>query len=99
VQAERDCFLIVNDNFHRNWSARIDGQPVSIFRADYNFRGVRISAGTHFVEFTYRPPFLYSTVAVALLTGAGLIVFVVRAAQRRREHRDAAQIDPIALAR
>lgn len=99
VQADRDCFLIVNDNFHRNWSARIDGQPASIFRADYNFRGVRIPAGTHVVELTYRPPYLYSTVAVALLSGAGLLLFVARASWRRRSHRAAAQIDPIALAR
>lgn len=89
VQTDRDGFLIVNDNFHRNWSARIDGVPTPIFRADYNFRGVRIPQGTHVVEFTYRPPYLYATLAVSILTAAALAGGVLRAARRRRACRDA----------
>ena len=31
------------------------GEELKVERVDYLFRGVRVPAGTHIVEFTYRP--------------------------------------------
>ena len=37
------------------WSAKIDGLPVTVFRANYILRAVRVPAGKHEIEFTYKP--------------------------------------------
>jgi hypothetical protein len=68
VNAEREGYLIVSDNYDRHWRARIDGCEVPIFRANYNLRGVRVPAGAHTVEFSYRPPYFLPSMAVALGT-------------------------------
>jgi uncharacterized membrane protein YfhO len=33
----------------------LGGKELKVERVDYLFRGVRVPAGTHIVEFTYRP--------------------------------------------
>jgi hypothetical protein len=45
--------LVVSDNYHPNWQATVDGNPVDIVRANYVWRAVPIPPGDHEVEFTY----------------------------------------------
>jgi len=47
----KEGFLILTDTFYPSWEAFIDSKPVTIYRTDYNFRGVVVPAGTHTVEF------------------------------------------------
>lgn len=53
--ATRAGTLVVTDAWARGWTARVDGKPVDVERVDYLFRGVELPAGTHRVEFQYRP--------------------------------------------
>lgn len=48
---EGNGFLVLTDSFYPTWHAKIDGKETKIFRADFNFRGVVISEGSHVVEF------------------------------------------------
>lgn len=75
-----DGFLVLLDNFYPGWQARVDGKPVEIVRANYTFRAVAVPAGTHRVQFDYRPThWLLSLV----LTALGLALTVGLAARMR----------------
>ncbi|MCZ6778324.1 MAG: YfhO family protein [Acidobacteria bacterium] len=68
-------YLVLADQFSPGWEARVDGSEVPVLRADFLFRGVRVPAGRHQVEFNYRPlPVRIGLVLslAALVTLAGL---------------------------
>ncbi|MGE0131038.1 MAG: YfhO family protein [Blastocatellales bacterium] len=52
---QNDGFLVLSEIYYQGWEARVDGNPVKIYRTDYTLRGVQVPAGDHKVEFIYRP--------------------------------------------
>jgi len=82
---DRPALVVLTDTFYPGWEATVDGQPVPILRADYLFRAVPITAGSHTVRFTYRPA---SVRIGAACTAAALVTLaVVGVASRRRTPR------------
>ncbi|MGB9628878.1 MAG: YfhO family protein [Thermodesulfobacteriota bacterium] len=55
VHASENSILVFNDTYFPGWKAFIDGKREKIFRADYNFRALPVSSGSHQVEFVYDP--------------------------------------------
>lgn len=55
VSVENDGWLILSDQWYPGWTVRIDGLEAKILRANYLFRGVKLPAGNHIVEFKYSP--------------------------------------------
>jgi uncharacterized membrane protein YfhO len=51
----------------------MDGKKTKIYRANYNFRAVPLSAGTHRVEFIYDPMSFKLGAGVTLLGMVGCI--------------------------
>jgi len=47
--------LVLSEIWYPGWQALDNGQPAPIVRADAILRGVYLEAGTHTVEFLYRP--------------------------------------------
>ena len=56
VNAPQGGFLRVSGNWDEGWSARLDGEPVDVLRADGVFRGVQVPPGVHEVTFSYLLP-------------------------------------------
>jgi uncharacterized membrane protein YfhO len=48
-------FLVLSEVYFDGWEARVDGKPAKIYRTDYTLRGIVVPAGSHQVEFVYRP--------------------------------------------
>ena len=48
--------LVIGDNYHPHWRARVDGRPAPLLRADYVWKAVPVPAGEHVVELLYRSP-------------------------------------------
>ena len=69
VEAGSPGWLVLADQWYPGWVGMIDGQTVSIDRADFLFRALHLDAGKHLVEFHYRP--------VSFLAGGGIALFVV----------------------
>jgi hypothetical protein len=55
TNTSKDGILVLTDTYVPGWQARVDGQPAQVYIADYAFRGVRVPAGQHRVEFVYAP--------------------------------------------
>ena len=47
--------VVLTDAYVPGWNASVDGIRASVFPVDRAFRGVRVPAGRHRVEMTYRP--------------------------------------------
>jgi membrane protein YfhO len=76
--------LVLTDAFYPGWKVYVDKHPERILRANYLFRGVELTPGTHTVEFVYDPAsfkigLFISLMTVALLLATPLCVRVWRA--------------------
>jgi uncharacterized membrane protein YwzB len=73
--------VILPDNWHPNWKATDNGQPVYIGKVNETFRGVALTAGTHHLEMKYQP----ATLPLALaITSVVILLMIVAFLFRRR---------------
>jgi hypothetical protein len=77
AELEKPGWLVLRDNYFPGWKAEVDGAPARILHADYAFRAVALSAGSHRVVFRYRPASFYWGIGVSLaaLAAAAGIAF------------------------
>jgi hypothetical protein len=54
-KASTDGYLSFIDNWDKDWTAYVDGQPVSVELLFDTFKSVKLSSGTHKVTFIYNP--------------------------------------------
>ena len=48
--------LVYNDSYTTSWKAYVDNKPVELLRVNEAFKGIKVPAGEHRVEFSYHPP-------------------------------------------
>jgi hypothetical protein len=83
VDARADCILVLGDAYYPGWRATIDGRPNEIFSAYYAFRGVRIPAGRHRVEFFYMPLSLKAGLGISCATLLAMLLLSIRMLRRQ----------------
>ncbi|MCC6957387.1 MAG: YfhO family protein, partial [Anaerolineales bacterium] len=69
--------------WYPGWTARLDGAPAPLARANYLFQAVPVPAGQHTLELRYRPLSFYGGAALSL---AGLALLWVVWKRTRRAH-------------
>ena len=70
-------YLLLLDSYSEDWRVTVDGHAATLLRANGLFRAVRLTEGSHVVDFVYRPrAFLWGAgvSAVALLCLLALCV-------------------------
>jgi hypothetical protein len=82
AQVNADGYLLLTDTWYPGWVARVDGLDAPIERADYIFRAVRVSSGTHRIEMEYRPTSLYLGAAIGLST-LGILCGILISSRRK----------------
>ena len=65
--------LVLLDTYFPGWKVQVDGLPERIYRANYFYRGVKLSAGRHVVEFSYLPEGFQTGLRISFLT----LIFLV----------------------
>ncbi|MFH0937374.1 MAG: YfhO family protein [Candidatus Daviesbacteria bacterium] len=68
-----DAYLVVLDSFYPGWKALINGKETTIYRTNYNFRGVFLPKGVHTVEFIYTPK---SLELGAIISGISILIII-----------------------
>ena len=68
IEASHPGYAVLVDAYDQGWRATVDGAPVPVERANVCFRAVPVPAGTHVVEYTYRPRSVALGLAVAAST-------------------------------
>ncbi len=84
VDAPEDGYLVRKENYHRGWSAMVDGRPVPIERYAGAFQAIALPRGPHTVEFAFSsayPILMWLHVAAVLAGYAGLYWYLVRVAR------------------
>ncbi len=66
--------LVLLDTYFPGWKVKVDGLPERIYRANYFYRGVKLGAGRHIVEFSYIPEGFQTGLRISFLA---LVLFVV----------------------
>ncbi|HZQ29624.1 MAG TPA: YfhO family protein [Patescibacteria group bacterium] len=77
TSAKTNTLFFLSDNYYEGWTVKVDGRAAKIYRADYTFRAVPLTAGRHEVVFEYNPKsFQLGTEVsgISLLIFAGLSV-------------------------
>ena len=68
--------LLFVDADYAGWTARVDGQPAKIYRANDAFKSVVVPPGDHHVEFRYRSNALYVGAGISVATALGVLIGV-----------------------
>ena len=72
-------YLVMSEVYYPGWVVEVDDQPAQLLRADYAFRAVFLSEGSHRVRFSFRPVTWKLGLALSLITWAGLAILAIRA--------------------
>jgi len=76
--------LCVQIPYSAGWSAYVDGESTPIMRADGMFMALYLDKGHHDIEFKYRSPYLFESLAVSLVC---CVVLVLCCVVSRKVHR------------
>jgi hypothetical protein len=76
-------YLLLLDSYSPDWRVTVDGLDAAAVRANALFRVVRLPAGTHVVEFIYRPRALIWGASISLVASLVVLGIVVRSRRPR----------------
>jgi hypothetical protein len=76
VKSSVSGLLVLSELWFPHWHVKVDGQEAEVLRVNYAFRGVRVPAGDHIVEYFYQSPWLATCKLISLLSLGLLIVFL-----------------------
>ena len=72
--------LVFAESNYPGWMATLDGAPARLYQANGRYQAVIVPAGTHLVEFAFRPWRVYAGVAVSVVTlilGSGFAIYLL----------------------
>lgn len=75
VEGDPGGYLVLADVWYPGWRCEVDGQPVTIYRANYLFRAVELPPGAKEVRLIYDPPAVRVGKTISLI--AVLVVLVI----------------------
>ena len=66
ADAPADGFLLLADTSYPGWTARVDGTPTAVYRANLSVRAIALPKGRHEILFTYDAPGFYRGLWITL---------------------------------
>ncbi len=65
--------------YAKGWKAFVDGKETPIYKANYVLRAIKVPAGSHQIEFQFRPESFYKGKTIGMITSLLLIVLGIAA--------------------
>ena len=72
-ESDADGLAVFSEIYYPGWTAKIDGKPVDILRANYVLRAMAVPAGKHVIEMTFNPASVKTTETIAKI-GFGILI-------------------------
>jgi hypothetical protein len=71
IESPKPAMVFISQAYYHNWTARIDGAPTPLWRANYAFQALEVPAGSHDVSLVYQDKMF--RIGTLLAAGAGLV--------------------------
>lgn len=81
VEASEPSLVVIAQSFYHAWKARVDGVPISLWRANHAFQALQVPAGGHEVELKYEDWRFYIGTVISGITL--LVCLIARLANKR----------------
>jgi uncharacterized membrane protein YfhO len=85
VGAKETAWLVEAETWYPGWSASLDGNKVTLYRADYLFRAVEIPPGDHKLVIYYQPTYGMASKILSILVSLTIIVIYSCVALQRKQ--------------
>ncbi|MFX0210658.1 MAG: YfhO family protein, partial [Candidatus Hodarchaeota archaeon] len=73
--AQGPSFLVFLDSYRQGWNAKVNGEPVKIYKTNGLAKGVFVPKGSSIIEFSYFPPGLKTGLIITII--AVLICIII----------------------
>jgi hypothetical protein len=83
ASADVASYVVLDDFYHRGWTARVDGQPTKVFIANALFRAVAVEPGVHDVEFRFEPLSHLLGAVISVVSLLGVLTLIAWGLRRR----------------
>ena len=77
TESPGDQILVISETFMPGWKARVDGNPVHVFRTNYAFCGLTVPKGEHEIEVSYEPFSFRMGLFVSMLAFSVIIFLMI----------------------
>ncbi len=84
TRSDQPGLLVIAENFHPGWQALLDGQPTTIYRANYTAQALYLPSGEHVFTLLYLPS---SLIAGAGISGLTIVLLVFWGWRKRVLHK------------
>jgi hypothetical protein len=85
VNSHQKGVLILSEISYPGWKVRIDGNLAELYRFNFLFQGIEIEAGSHKIEFVYRPPHFLIFLTITIISSIVFICFLIRYRKNENE--------------
>ena len=75
TRSDQPGLLVIAENFHPGWQATLDGEPTTIYRANYTAQALYLPAGEHVFTLLYLPTSLIAGTGISALTTLLLLLW------------------------
>ncbi len=74
VTSDKGGYVVLSDTYYPGWHAYVDAKEVPILQANYAYRAVEVTKGTHTVQFVYKP--LSVKLGILISIGTGILLLL-----------------------
>lgn len=86
VESNKGGLIVFSEVYYPGWTVTIDGKPAELGRVNYVLRALKVPAGKHVVEMTFRPASVTTTNTIAYVALLLVLVLFVVALWRNSKH-------------